>query len=689
MCNAMTPDKMRNAFMTAENKAALIARHDGSPVGADAGHAVDVDTYRIQVAHEHGVFPSPLAPSYASAAAVDVLGVVDVGAASASGKRRSTSGGGGSKGSGGGSSGGSGGGGSGGSGGGSGGVGGGDGGSGGSGGSGNDGSGGGRSGAHRGGSGGGQRERQQRRSETPSPQQLREWLFQRGASGGSVRCSSGVAIFDLDYDAIFSAMYALSASVEGDCYRCVPPDPRIEATALGASESSLSGTAPAEALHTFTFDSGASRCFFCDSTTITPLPAPAAMDAEMASWKSTGTYVDVVPPSQANIVDGMWILLVKRLPGSPPAFKARYVARGFSQRQGVDYFHTFSPTPKMTTLRVLLHVTDLQGRRLQEVGPEVGADLVTPTSGSRLGWSADDCAGRRGAGRPGVTSTWTWSTRGVFDMVWSNGGGRRLGRSTGTYRSTWSTWLLGWRGSAEECDGRPGDVGEIDLGGALARRRLCTAGTRSTMLRWQSTDLNASSDVLQRFDFQFSSPQPTPLCTSHSLSAPPSDESVELSGPYPELVGCLMYLLTCTRPDLAYPLSLLARYVAPGRHRKVHWDAAKRVLPYLCSTSGMWLVLGGRGPVVLTGHADASWFDDSAMQQSSQGYTFSLGSSSVSWRSTRSSSVLNSSCEAEIYAWAMAAQELRWLTYLLTDLGEQPRSPPVLYVDNKTMIALC
>ncbi|CAI7881660.1 unnamed protein product, partial [Closterium sp. NIES-53] len=80
-------------------------------------------------------------------------------------------------------------------------------------------------------------------------------------------------------------------------------------------------------------------------------------------------------------------------------------------------------------------------------------------------------------------------------------------------------------------------------------------------------------------------------------------------------------------------------------------------------TSGMGLVLGGRGLVVLTGHADASWVDDSATQRSSQGYTFSVG--------------------------AMAAQELRWLTYLLIDLGEQPHSPPVLYVDNKAMIALC
>ncbi|CAI7858282.1 unnamed protein product [Closterium sp. NIES-54] len=228
----------------------------------------------------------------------------------------------------------------------------------------------------------------------------------------------------------------------------------------------------------------------------------AAMDVEMASCKSTGTYVDEVPPSWANLVDGMWIFRVKRPPGSPPAFKARYVARGFRHRQG----------------------------------------------------------------------------------------------------------------------------------------------------------------VLQRFGFLFSSPQPTPLSTGHSLSAPPSDESVEPSGPYPEIVGCLMCLMTCTRSDLAYPRSLLARYVAPGRHRKVHWDAPKRVLRYLCSMSGMGLVLRGRGPVVLTGHADASWVDDSATQRSSQGYTFSLGSGSVSWRTTRSSSVLSSSCEAEIYTGVMAARELRWLT---------------------------
>ncbi|CAI7878998.1 unnamed protein product, partial [Closterium sp. NIES-53] len=82
---------------------------------------------------------------------------------------------------------------------------------------------------------------------------------------------SGIVIFDLDFDAILAAMYAVSISAEGDCYVCVPPDPGIEAAvlgahesagpgtresaALGAGESALSGTASAQVLHTFTLDS--------------------------------------------------------------------------------------------------------------------------------------------------------------------------------------------------------------------------------------------------------------------------------------------------------------------------------------------------------------------------------------------------------------------------------------------------
>ncbi|CAI7839917.1 unnamed protein product [Closterium sp. NIES-53] len=395
------------------------------------------------------------------------------------------------------------------------------------------------------------------------------------------------------------------------------------------------------------------------------------MDAEMASWKSTSTNVDEVPPPGANIISGMWIFRVKWPPGSPPVFKARYVARGFSQRHGVDYFQTFSPTPKMTTLRVLLHVAAqldyelhsldfntafLQGSLHEEIW--LRCTWLHWTTLASLGF-APSTADPSLFLRTDTTLPPFYVLVYVDDLVFATADTEALAHVKSELQKR------------HTCT----DLGELTsyLGLWITRDRV-----QRTITLTQS---HMVQQVLQRFGFTYSSPQSTPLPTGHSLSAPPSDSC--------GLVGCLMYLMTCTRPDLAYPLNLLARYVAPGRHRKVHWDAAKRVLRYLCSTSCMGLVLGGRARVVLTGHADASWVYDLATQHSSHGYTFSLGSGSVSWRSTRSFYVLSSSCEAEIYAGAMAAQELRWLTYLLTDLGEAPCSPPVLYVYNKAMLALC
>ncbi|CAI6003935.1 unnamed protein product [Closterium sp. NIES-64] len=415
------------------------------------------------------------------------------------------------------------------------------------------------------------------------------------------------------------------------------------------------------------------------------------------------------PRSYAEAMAGPYSSQVKRPPGSPPVFKARYVARGFSQREGVDFFQTFSPTPKMTTLRVLLHVAAQRDYELHSL------DFSTAFLQGSL---HEEIWLRRPPGFTGSFPPGTqWSLRRpVYGL-------RQAPRKWhDTLRTTLAA--LGFAPSTADPSlflrtdtslppfyilvyvddlvfATADTAGLAHVKSELQKRHTCTdlgeltsyLGLRITRDRARRTITLTQShmvqQVLQRFGFTYSSPQSTPLPTGHSLSALPSDESVEPSGPYPELVGCLMYLMTCTRPDLAYPLSILARYVAPGRHRKEHMDAAKRVLRYLCSTSGMGLVLGGRDRPVLTGHSDASWADDQATLRSSQGYTFSLGSGSVSWRSTRSSSVLSSSCEAEIYATAMAAQELRWLTYLLTDLGEQPRSPPVLYVDNKATIALC
>ncbi|CAI7877365.1 unnamed protein product [Closterium sp. NIES-53] len=366
------------------------------------------------------------------------------------------------------------------------------------------------------------------------------------------------------------------------------------------------------------------------------------------------------PRSCRGDLGGMWIFRVKRPPDSPPAFKARYVARGFRQREGLDIYQTFSLTPKMTILRVLLlhvaaerdyelHSLDFSTALLQGTLHEA-IWLRHPQGFTRSFPEGTQCSLRRPVyGLRQAPREWHDTLRTTLAALGftPSTADPSLFLRTDTSLPPFYIFLY-----VDDLISATADTDALTLVmSELHKRHTCTnlgdlrsyLGLQITGSAITLTQSHMVQQVLPRFSFQFSSPQPTPLPTGHLLSAPPLDESVEPSGPYPKLVGCLMYLMTCTRPDLAYPLSLLARYVAP-------------------STSGMELVLGGRDSVVITGHSDASWADDSAVV---------------------------TGCDAEIYAGAIAAQELCWLTYLLTDLGEWPRSPPVLYVDNKAMLALC
>ncbi|CAI7877216.1 unnamed protein product [Closterium sp. NIES-53] len=232
----------------------------------------------------------------------------------------------------------------------------------------------------------------------------------------------------------------------------------------------------------------------------------AAMDAEIASGKSTGTYVDEVPPSRANIVDGMWIfreIWLRRPPGFTGSFPA---GTQWSLRRPV-YGLRQAPREWHDTLRTTLAAL---GFTHSTADPSLflRTDTTLPPFNVLVY---------------------------VDDLVFA---------SADTEALTLVKLELQKR---HICT----DLGElrIYLGLQITRDRA-----RRTITLTQSHMVH---QVFQHFGFQFSSPKPTPLSTDHSLSAPPSDESVEPSGLYPELVGCLI-------------------------------------------TSGMGLVLGGWGPVVLT-----------------------------------------------------------------------------------------
>ncbi|CAI7840767.1 unnamed protein product [Closterium sp. NIES-53] len=287
---------------------------------------------------------------------------------------------------------------------------------------------------------------------------------------------------------------------------------------------------------------------------LSPEGDPDALD--IPTPRTYCTYVNAVPPPRANVVDGMWLF------------------------KGVDFFQSFTQTPKTTTLRVLLHVAAQRDHELHFL------DFSTAFLQGRL-----------------------------HEEIW-------LGRPAG-FTDTFP----------------PGTQWSL-------RRPVYPDRAAHTITL---TPSHMVQQVLRRFEFQFSTTQPTPLAVG-----PFPDEPFESSGPYAKLMGCLMYLMTCIRPDLAFPLSVLSRFVATGRHCPIHWTAAVRVAKNLATTSGMGLVLGGTQPVELTGHCESSYADDAETQPS-----------------------------------AMATQELRWLTFLLADLRERPRSARTLYGDNKAMILLC
>ncbi|CAI7868070.1 unnamed protein product [Closterium sp. NIES-53] len=193
-----------------------------------------------------------------------------------------------------------------------------------------------------------------------------------------------VAIFDLDFDAILAAMYALTDSAKGDYYLRVPLDPGIEAAALGAGasaapgtgesaapgagESALSGTPPPEALHTFTLDSGASRSFFRDSTTLTPLSRPVTVSLADPSGGPVLAHSSTVlrcPAAPSGLLSGLHL----------PSFSTSLVSGADLQDAWVDQF-----TPGGQ--RVTNYTCSQMGRHLATFTRRPGSSLYTLTTAS-------------------------------------------------------------------------------------------------------------------------------------------------------------------------------------------------------------------------------------------------------------------------------------------------------------------
>ena len=205
----------------------------------------------------------------------------------------------------------------------------------------------------------------------------------------------------------------------------------------------------------------------------------------------------------------------------------------------------------------------------------------------------------------------------------------------------------------------------------------------------QSTYLDK---ILKKFKMDGSKKGFLPMLQGKTLSktqSPATAEEREIMDkiPYASAIGSIMYAMLCTRPDIAYAVSLTSRYQSdPGVD---HWTAVKNILKYLRRTKDMVLSYGGDEQLVVNGYTDASWNTDPDDSKSQSRYVFTLNGASVSWRSAKQSVVARSSTESEYMAASEASQEAIWMKEFITELGvvSSALDPMSIYCDNMGAIA--
>ena len=135
---------------------------------------------------------------------------------------------------------------------------------------------------------------------------------------------------------------------------------------------------------------------------------------------------------------------------------------------------------------------------------------------------------------------------------------------------------------------------------------------------------------------------------------------------YAQIIGSLMYLINCTRPDIAYAIGRLSRYTQSPNWD--HWTVVRRVLKYLRGTINYDLCFSGF-PSVLEGFSDANWISHSDEMKSTSGYVFILGGSVVFWKSAKQTCITRSTMEVEFITLEKASFEAKWLRNLSPDIN--------------------
>uniref|UniRef100_A0AAV1TTM0 Reverse transcriptase Ty1/copia-type domain-containing protein n=1 Tax=Peronospora matthiolae TaxID=2874970 RepID=A0AAV1TTM0_9STRA len=400
-----------------------------------------------------------------------------------------------------------------------------------------------------------------------------------------------------------------------------------------------------------------------------------------------------------------WVFKIKRkADGSVEKYKARLVAKGFKQKYGIDYTETFSPVVKYVTLRMVIAITKYFDWPLDQL------DVVTAFLYGVMKEKVY-CVIPEGV-----------EMDGDFDCLELVKAIYGLKQASRVWNETFDEFVcsIGFEASAfDPClyikvvDGHcvlvlvyVDDV--LVTGSSLeliaqtkadlkTRFEMTDSGKCTFVLGIELVDESDGSvtmcqrryvnDILKRFGMDECKATASPVDLSTRLVA--SSEAAKIDVPFREAVGALMHLTTATRPDIAYAVGYVSRFMENPQQE--HWTAVKRIFRYLQGTKSHGLRFQPSDKIDFRGYSDADWAGDHADRKSTSGYTFMLMGAPVSWGSKKQSSVSLSTSEAEYIALSLAIQEGKWVHRLLCEIlaaANEPGPDLVIREDNQSCIKM-
>lgn len=427
-----------------------------------------------------------------------------------------------------------------------------------------------------------------------------------------------------------------------------------------------------------------------------------AVESEYASLIHNKTWVLCKLPPNRKTISCKWVFKLKRKAnGDIEKYKARLVARGFTQEKGFDFNETYSPTARLTTFRVLMSMANhfgyfvhqmdvkcafLNGSIQEEIYMEQPEGFVKDNSlvcklerslyglkqASRM-WNerfhgfmltigfkrceSDNCLYTKFDGK-----TVAFVLLYVDDLCLISNSMERMNDIK----------------SALSAEFEMTDIGPIDTFLGMHVQRNERTGTLSM------GQTQYMKNVLKKFDMESCKTASTPMEVGLSLE---KSENGKCDKPYRELIGCLTYATTATRPDLCAATGYFGQF--QNSYSDEHFGYAKHILRYVRGTLDLKLKYQ-RDPLakVLVGYADADWAGDKNDRKSVSGYVFKVFGNVVSWSSRKQSTVSLSSTEAEYVSLAQGACEAIWLRNLLHDLGIDCNGPVTIFEDNTSCIKI-